>query len=370
MSEKVMKFSEVKNFTQDLIDWQKKSGRHDLPWQKNRTAYRVWLSEIMLQQTQVSTVLSRYDEFLKIFPTVGDLSAVTVDQVLAQWSGMGYYTRARNLHRCAQTVMTDHGGVFPSDPKTLESLPGIGRSTAAAIAVFAYGKRAAILDGNVKRVLARISGFDQDLSRALHTNQLWAHAENLLPHKKSDLIAYTQGLMDFGATHCTQYQPACIDPQNGSCPFKKSCVAYLSERINQIPLKVKKVKVEKIDMTWWVMIHQDQVLLEKRPEKGIWAGLWCFPERQGQDKGKDRDRDRDRDKDKEQIKGLYQVMPAFKHVLTHRQMMIKPIKVHLKKRVRIQENQQWFSLNDVGALGLPKPMSLFLKSLDLARDGE
>jgi A/G-specific adenine glycosylase len=234
----------------------------------------------------------------------------------------------------------------------LGSLPGIGRSTAAAIAVFSYGKRAAILDGNVKRVLARIWGFDQDLSKATHTNQLWAHAENLLPHKKSDLIAYTQGLMDFGATHCTQYQPACIDPQNGSCPFKKSCVAHLSGRVNQIPLKVKKVKVEKIDMTWWVMIHQDQVLLEKRPEKGIWAGLWCFPEIQ------------------EQPKEPCHVMPAFKHVLTHRQMTIKPIKVHLKKRVRLKENQQWFALDDIGGLGLPKPMSLFLKSLDLVRDGE
>ena len=261
MSEKVMKFSEVKNFTQDLIDWQKKLGRHDLPWQKNRTAYRVWLSEIMLQQTQVSTVLNRYDEFLKIFPTVECLGAATVDEVLAQWSGMGYYTRARNLHRCAQSVMTDHDGVFPSDPKVLESLPGIGRSTAAAVAVFAYGKRAAILDGNVKRVLARIWGFDQDLTKTLHTNQLWSHAENLLPHKKSDLIAYTQGLMDFGATHCTQYQPACIDPQKGSCPFKKSCVAYLSERINQIPLKVKKVKVEKIDMTWWVTVSYTHLTL-------------------------------------------------------------------------------------------------------------
>jgi A/G-specific adenine glycosylase len=141
MSEKVMKFTEVKNFTQDLIDWQKKSGRHDLPWQKNRTPYRVWLSEIMLQQTQVSTVLNRYDEFLKKFPSVERLGSATVDEVLAQWSGMGYYTRARNLHRCAQIVMTEYDGVFPSDPKTLESLPGIGRSTAAAIAVFSYGKK-------------------------------------------------------------------------------------------------------------------------------------------------------------------------------------------------------------------------------------
>ena len=352
MSEKVMKFTEVKNFTQDLIDWQKKSGRHDLPWQKNRTAYRVWLSEIMLQQTQVSTVLNRYDEFLKIFPSVEHLGSATVDDVLAQWSGMGYYTRARNLHRCAQSVMADHDGVFPSDPKTLESLPGIGRSTAAAVAVFSYGKRAAILDGNVKRVLARIWGFDQDLSKTLHTNLLWSHAESLLPHKKSDLIAYTQGLMDFGATHCTQYQPACIDPQNGSCPFKKSCVAYLTGRVNQIPLKVKKIKVEKIDMTWWVMIHKNKVLLEKRPEKGIWAGLWCFPENQ------------------EQPQELCQAMPGFKHVLTHRQMTIKPIKVHLKKNVRLKENQQWFALDDVGGLGLPKPMSLFLKSLDLVRDRE
>jgi A/G-specific adenine glycosylase len=248
--------------------------------------------------------------------------------------------------------MADHDGVFPSDPKTLESLPGIGRSTAAAVAVFSYGKRAAILDGNVKRVLARIWGFDQDLSKTLHTNLLWSHAESLLPHKKSDLIAYTQGLMDFGATHCTQYQPACIDPQNGSCPFKKSCVAYLTGRVNQIPLKVKKIKVEKIDMTWWVMIHKNKVLLEKRPEKGIWAGLWCFPENQ------------------EQPQELCQAMPGFKHVLTHRQMTIKPIKVHLKKNVRLKENQQWFALDDVGGLGLPKPMSLFLKSLDLVRDGE
>ena len=350
MSKEVRKSILVKNFAAQLIAWQKKDGRHHLPWQVDRTAYRVWLSEIMLQQTQVSTVLVRYQEFLKRFPDLKTLAAASVDDVLSEWSGMGYYTRARNLHKCARAVMELHDGIFPSDPLELEALPGIGRSTAAAIAVFAYGKRAAILDGNVKRVLARIWGIEVDLGKSAETKKLWAHAETLLPHQSADLVAYTQGLMDFGATFCTQYSPLCLSATSSACPFDKNCKAKANNKIDQIPLKVKKIKVTHLDMDWWIVTKEDtslKVLLEKRGDQGIWAGMWSFPE---------------------QLIGVQAdkaiALHKVSHVLTHRRLLISPMRLQLKRqKFAIKQNQEWFGLREALLLGVPKPVRTILLNL-------
>jgi A/G-specific adenine glycosylase len=347
---KEIKKSLIKNFAKKLIIWQRGDGRHNLPWQLDRTAYRVWLSEIMLQQTQVSTVLLRYQAFLKRFPDLSALALASVDEVLSEWSGMGYYTRARNLHKCARVVMAEYGGIFPSDPAELEKLPGIGRSTAAAIAVFAYGRQAAILDGNVKRVLARIWGVEADLSKLSETNKLWAHAESLLPSGSDEMIAYTQGLMDFGATFCTQNSPLCLSQNSPPCPYVDACEAKAKNKILQIPLKVKKIKVAQMDLVWWVLVYKDQVLLEKRPHQGIWAGLWAFPERFN-------------------IRATDNPIPMDKinHVLTHRRLAIEPIKIQLKnQKIPIEASQQWFDLNDALLLGLPKPVKTVLLSLTQA----
>ncbi|MBA2723118.1 MAG: A/G-specific adenine glycosylase, partial [Methylibium sp.] len=205
--------------------WQREHGRHGLPWQRERDPYRVWLSEIMLQQTQVTTVLAYYARFLERFPDVAALAAATPDDVLAAWSGLGYYSRARNLHRCAQVVMAEHRGRFPASAEQLATLPGIGRSTAAAIAAFCFDERAAILDGNVKRVLTRVLGNGCDLAVATHERALWRQACELLPHDGADMPAYTQGLMDLGATVCLVRRPNCL-----ACPLQSLCIAQREGR--------------------------------------------------------------------------------------------------------------------------------------------
>ncbi len=262
------------SFSAAVIAWQRQHGRHALPWQNTRDAYLVWLSEIMLQQTQVTAVLAYYARFLARFPTLRSLAEAPVEDVMAQWSGLGYYTRARNLHRCAQTVVADYDGVFPSDPALLAELPGIGRSTAAAIAAFSNGVRAAILDGNVKRVFARVFGIDQFPGLKPVEDQLWRRAEALLPH--DGIEAYTQGLMDLGATLCTRSNPAC-----GRCPLQGRCVAYATDRVRELPVrKPKKTSPEK-HATLLVILDAGQVLLEQRPASGIWGGLLSLPELDG-----------------------------------------------------------------------------------------
>lgn len=258
-------------FAERLIAWQAEHGRHDLPWQNTRDAYRIWLSEIMLQQTQVATVIPYYGRFLERFPDVAALASAPQDDVMALWSGLGYYSRARNLHRCAQVVVAEHGGRFPSDPDTLATLPGIGRSTAAAIAAFAYDAHAAILDGNVKRVLARVFGIEGFPGTPKIEREMWALAESLLPDH--DLPAYTQGMMDLGATLCGRGKPRC-----GECPFDSDCVAHATGRERSLPTaKPKKAQPERhVDVL--VIRAGGRVLFERRPDSGIWGGLWSLPE--------------------------------------------------------------------------------------------
>jgi A/G-specific adenine glycosylase len=258
-------------FAGAIIDWQRKAGRHDLPWQKTRDPYRIWLAEVMLQQTQVATVIPYYLRFLQAFPDVAALASAPLDEVMRRWSGLGYYSRARNLHRCAREVLEQHGGRFPADARALEGLPGIGRSTAAAIAAFAHGKRAAILDGNVRRVLCRVFGVEGWPGERAVEKRLWALADRELPDE--DIEGYTQGLMDLGATVCVRTRPACE-----RCPVIARCVAHREAMVARLP-SPRPARVSPQRACRMFAIRRDNLwLLEKRPPSGIWGGLWSLPQ--------------------------------------------------------------------------------------------
>jgi len=348
-------------FSQAVIDWQRTHGRHTLPWQNTRDAYRVWLSEIMLQQTQVAAVLGYYARFLERFPTVQDLAAGPIEDVMAHWSGLGYYTRARNLHACAVRVVREYGGEFPADPALLADLPGIGRSTAAAITAFSNGTRAAILDGNVKRVFARVFGVEGYPGEKRIEDGLWRRAEALLP--QDGMESYTQGLMDLGATLCTRSKPDC--PR---CPLQARCVAFATGRTGELPVrKPKKTTPEKrADML--VVVHGGQVLLEQRPGSGIWGGLLSLPEVDGHvGIGEGRDA----------ASALAAALSTFGtidevqallplvHVFTHYKLHIYPHKVTLAARGSAPAGHVWVSMAEVGEAALPAPVKKLL--LDLAR---
>lgn len=261
----------MSDFSTRLIAWQKVYGRHDLPWQNTKDPYAIWVSEIMLQQTQVTAVIGYYAKFMDRFPTIASLANATQEEVLQYWSGLGYYSRARNLHKAAQTIMNHFHGVFPEDFITIQTLSGIGRSTAAAIVSFAFGQVQTILDGNVKRVLARhflIEGWPGTPAIA---NKMWLLAESLLP--KDNMNAYTQGLMDLGATICTRSKPKCTQ-----CPVMKSCQAYVRNKVAIVPTSKPKKTIPHKETTMLIIVYDNQVLLEKRPQSGIWGGLWSLPE--------------------------------------------------------------------------------------------
>lgn len=263
------------DFAARIVAWQRLHGRHGLPWQGTRDAYRIWLSEIMLQQTQVSAVLGYYTRFLERFPTVQALAAAAPDDVMAAWAGLGYYSRARNLHRCAQIVVAEHGGVFPREAERLAALPGIGRSTAAAIAAFSAGARAAILDGNVKRVFARAFGIEGFPGDKRVEDLMWRHAEAALPD--SGIEAYTQGLMDLGAMVCVRGRPACLATP-AACPLHDICRARAAGTTDRLPAPRPRKALPERAVTVLVLLHDGRVLLERRPERGIWGGLWSVPE--------------------------------------------------------------------------------------------
>jgi len=262
------------SFGPRLVDWQRRDGRQALPWQQlgpERDPYRIWVAEIMLQQTQVAAVLPFYARFLARFPTVGALADAALDDVMQHWSGLGYYSRARNLHAAALLVVERHGGALPTSIAELEALPGIGRSTAAAIAAFAYGTKAAILDGNVKRVLARLFAVEGPASSAATSSALWTLAESLLPER--DIERYTQGLMDLGATICTPRRPRCP-----SCPFANDCRARREDRIDAFPARAPRKPSPQRRAVLLEIVARDGVWLERRPPSGIWGGLWSLPE--------------------------------------------------------------------------------------------
>ncbi len=263
-----------RDFASTLVDWQRVHGRQSLPWQQGdgvRDAYRVWLAEVMLQQTQVAAVVPYYRRFVERFPDVQALAAAPLDDVMHLWSGLGYYSRARNLHAAARVVVDAFGGRFPDTVERLASLPGVGRSTAAAIAAFAFGRRAAILDGNVKRVLARVFLLDGAPQTPAFTTRAWTIAESLLPDR--DIERYTQGLMDLGATVCTPKKPSCL-----ICPFERTCGAHREGLESSLPQRAVRKALPRRHATLAAFVRERDVLLERRPPSGIWGGLWSLPE--------------------------------------------------------------------------------------------
>ena len=260
------------DFAERIIAWQKIHGRHDLPWQRTRDPYRIWLSEIMLQQTQVATVIPYYERFIRRFADVHALASAPNEAVMASWAGLGYYSRARNLHRCAQQIVGRHGGKFPRRVEQLAQLPGIGRSTAAAIAALAFGVHAAILDGNVKRVLARHFAVEGFPGSPKVERVLWTCAEDLLP--AHEIEAYTQGLMDLGATVCARGRPTCL-----ACPVNDTCVALRDHTIDRLPAP-RPAKERPVRCATVLALQDDSgaVLLELRPPAGVWGGLLSLPE--------------------------------------------------------------------------------------------
>jgi A/G-specific adenine glycosylase len=335
-------------FAGRVMRWQQRHGRNGLPWQASRDPYRVWLSEVMLQQTQVATVLEYYPRFLARFPDVAALAAAPEDDVLGLWSGLGYYSRARNLHRCAREVMRAHGGEFPRSAQVLRTLPGIGRSTAAAIAAFSFGERAAILDGNVKRVLARVLGFDGDLASAAAERELWSHAEALLPQRNlaQTMPRYTQGLMDLGATLCTARDPACQQ-----CPVRASCAGCAQGDPQRFPVRTRKLR-RRAESLW--LLHAQTaagaVWLQRRPNTGIWAGLYCLPAFES----------------REELQAALRVRcelrdgRPFLHVLTHRDLHLHPVQVRLSTRQAPDCDGAWVQAADWPSLGLPAPVRKLL----------
>ena len=343
----------ARSFASRLIVWQRAHGRHDLPWQRTRDPYRIWLAEIMLQQTQVATVIPYYDRFLAAFPDVRSLAAAPVDRVLERWSGLGYYRRAHHLHAAARMIVTQYGGQFPREAQTIATLPGIGRSTAAAIAAFAFGSRAAILDGNVKRVLARHRGVAGFPGAPKVTAKLWPIAAALLPER--EIETYTQALMDLGATICTRAMPRCAE-----CPVAADCVALRENRVAALPsprpAKARPSRAIRV----LVLERAGTILLEKRPAAGIWAGLWSLPEVELET---DVARHCKARFHTDVIVG--EELSPIKHAFTHFELTIHPQRVAVPGWPSRAEapGLAWLTRSDARAAALPAPIRKLLATL-------
>jgi A/G-specific adenine glycosylase len=312
-------------FAARLIGWRRRHGRRGLPWQGTRDPYRIWLSEVMLQQTQVATVIPYYQRFLARYPDVRALARASEDEVLRLWSGLGYYARGRNLHKAARQIVASG---FPRTSVEIQKLAGVGRSTAAAIAAFAFGERAAILDGNVKRVLARCYGIASEKA-------LWARAEALVPETRIE--DYTQALMDLGATVCVRRKPRC-----GECPVAAQCVARREGRIEALPAPRRRRVLPQKHTRWLVLRRQGEVLLERRPAPGIWGGLWCFPEHAGR------------------VTREMKKLAPIDHGFTHFRLRIQPLvqEVRAARRGGI-----WLGIEEAMAAAVPAPVRTLLGRL-------
>lgn len=338
-----------------LLAWYDTHGRGDLPWKHPRDAYRIWVSEIMLQQTQVATVLPYFERFMARFPDVHALADAEQDEVLALWTGLGYYARARNLHKAARQVVAEHDGVFPSSVEALSALPGIGPSTAGAIAAMAYDTHAAILDGNVKRVLARLFAVDTFTGERQTEKRLWALAEALTPAQR--VADYTQAIMDLGATLCVRARPEC--PR---CPLEDRCAARAAglERTLPVP-RPKRDKPQRSTRMLIVEAPDGRVLLERRPPSGIWGGLWCFPQLDETDTGAESHAAERLALDPEGVEHV-EDWAELTHVFTHFSLRIRPVRLRarvLPDNVR-DADRDWFDPADTAALGLAAPVKRLL----------
>ncbi|MDP1936761.1 MAG: A/G-specific adenine glycosylase [Hylemonella sp.] len=356
-------------FAMRVVRWQRSHGRNHLPWQGTQDPYAVWLSEIMLQQTQVGAVREYFARFMQRFPDVGALAQAPLDEVLGLWSGLGYYSRARNLHRCAREIMDQHGGQFPRSAELLQTLPGIGRSTAGAIAAFCFGERVAILDGNVRRVLARSLAFDADLSKTANERALWDLATGLLPRSalRTSMPAYTQGMMDLGATVCVARNPQCL-----VCPVADTCGARREGAPEKYPVKTRKLK-RSAQSLWLLHLHtaDGAVWLQRRPVPGVWAGLYCLPLFDSFEALQAAVPLRHRTR--------LQDAPAFVHVLTHKDLHLHPVSARVpagtplcaqalpapaqgKGEAGIEQCGEWIAPEQWPQLGLPAPIRRLLQT--------
>jgi len=342
------------SFARRLIDWHARCGRHDLPWQRDwlalRDPYRVWLSEIMLQQTQVATVVPYYERFLAHFPTLADLAAAPVEDVMALWSGLGYYARARNLHACAQALVTRHGGEFPRDAAAIAALPGIGRSTANAIAVFCFGARAPILDGNVKRVLCRCFGIEGVAGTPAVEKRLWALAESLLPEAGGD--TYIQAQMDLGATLCVRGKPRCDE-----CPLAGTCIALRDDRVAELPAPRPRRTLPERETTFLLLTHAGRVLLETRPAAGIWGGLMSLPELpEGMEARACAATLGCR------VLDIKELAPRM-HTFTHFRLTLRPLRIAAEPLPHAAEaGRRWLEKHELGSAPLPAPIRELLSA--------
>lgn len=345
----------MNDFAQRLLTWYDQHGRKDLPWQQPRTPYRVWLSEVMLQQTQVATVVAYFERFTAALPTLAALAVAPLDEVLWLWSGLGYYTRARNLHRAARICVERHAGELPRDPEALAALPGIGRSTAGAILAQAYGERAPILDGNVRRVLARHHGVAGWPGQAAVQRELWRHADAHTPTTR--VADYTQAIMDLGATVCGRAAPRCTE-----CPITETCVARREGLIAQLPARKPSRRIPTRSTTMLIVRDKaGRVLLQRRPPVGVWAQLWSLPECANAD---------DAVRDLHERCGIttdeVAALPAFRHTFSHYRLDIAPLLLCVaSQRMRVADapDQAWFEQGQLATLGLPAPVRKLLDNV-------
>jgi A/G-specific adenine glycosylase len=319
----------MQEFASRLTAWQRRHGRRHLPWQGTRDPYRIWLAEVMLQQTQVQAVIPYYERFLARLPDVAALAAATQDEVLQLWSGLGYYARGRNLHAAAGAVVARGG--FPTSQEGLAALPGVGRSTAAAIAVFAFGRRAAILDGNARRVFARCFGVEGG-------KQQWQLAEALLPART--VRTYTQALMDLGATVCMRANPLCE-----RCPVARACVARREQRVGELPAPRARKPLPLKRAHWFVYVRGDEVLLERRPGAGLWGGLWTFPEARLAATPRGRK------------------LPPLEHGFTHFRLRAQPWLCPVRGSMPGAAGRLWLDMTEAAGAAVPAPVRRLLRSL-------
>lgn len=339
-------------FSEQLLAWFDEHGRHDLPWQHPRTPYRVWLAEIMLQQTQVATVIPYYQRFLEHFPDLPSLAEAPTDSVLAQWAGLGYYSRARNLHRAAQICSSEHAGTLPADQEQLEALPGIGRSTAAAIRAQAYAQRAAILDGNVKRVLARYHGIDQWPGLSKVHQALWVVAEKHTPYER--ITDYTQAIMDLGASVCRRSRPTCE-----LCPLSKGCRARIESKQAEWPARApRKVRPIRHAVLLWAIDSSGRSLFQRRPPTGIWGGLWSLPEIPADSAAQAEAVDARPWCEKSGLR-INQIEPltSFHHDFSHYRVHLYPLRLQVEDIGSLADSDsRWCDATELAKIGLPAPI--------------
>ena len=345
----------MRTFSNSVIKWQKVNGRNDLPWQINRSPYRVWISEIMLQQTQVNAVIPYFNAFMKSFPTIDKLAESSKDDVMSHWSGLGYYARARNILKTAIILKNNYSSELPCSLLDLKALPGIGRSTAGAIYSLGFNKSAAILDGNVKRVLSRYKRISGDLTKTATLNKLWEISDELLP--KKDHGTYTQGIMDLGATLCTRTSPGCL-----ICPVKKKCLARIHNETTALPNRTPSKKRRRKEVFWLIPKDEDNnVYLEKREDSGIWGGLWTFIECD----------------EKESLKKIYKSkfntnQSSFKkfkeieHSFSHYDIKANVFVVSLKGKPNPQSNIEsiWTNPKELQSIGTPTPIKKLITEIN------